>query len=134
MLLCRLDFDDDDDNDRFCFALDNVDFVQSNLVTQSDIKTELRLNRFFQGVIKHIKRGILKQCSEADKGFEQQKVALTFQNWNHLLNCAFHSTQTKTHGDCQSSCDSHRQKCKRNSSSNDGLVARHQSRLSSICW
>ena len=37
--LSRLDFDDDDDNDRVCFALDNIYFVQSDLVTQSDIKT-----------------------------------------------------------------------------------------------
>ena len=36
--LSRLDFDDDDDNDRVCFALDNIYFVQSDLVTQSDIK------------------------------------------------------------------------------------------------
>ena len=53
--LSRLDFDDDNDNDRVCFALDNIYFVQSNLVTQSGIKTELGLNRFFQDVIKRKK-------------------------------------------------------------------------------
>ena len=42
--LSRLDFDDDDNNDRVCFALDKIYFVQSNLVTQSDFKTELGLN------------------------------------------------------------------------------------------
>ena len=36
--LSRLDFDDDDDNDRVYFALDNIYFVQTDLVTQSDIK------------------------------------------------------------------------------------------------
>ena len=36
-----LDFDDDDDNDRVSFALDNIYFFQPDLVTQSDIRTEL---------------------------------------------------------------------------------------------
>ena len=62
--LSRLDFDDDDDNDRVCFALENIYFVESDLVTQSDIKTELGSNRLFQDVIKRIKSGIWKQCSE----------------------------------------------------------------------
>ena len=78
--LSRLDFDDDDDNDRVCFALENIYFVQSDLVKQSDIKTELGSNRLFQDVIKRIKSGIWKQCSEAEKGFEQQKDALTIHN------------------------------------------------------
>ena len=78
--LSRLDFDDDDDNDRVCFALDNIYFVQSDLVTQSDIKTELGSNRLFQDVIKGIKSAIWKQCSEAEKEFEQQKDALTIHN------------------------------------------------------
>ena len=81
--LSGLDFDDDDDNDRFCFALDNIYFVQSDLVTQSDSKTELGSNRLFQYVIKRKKKRhleIWKQCSEAEKGFEQQKDALTIHN------------------------------------------------------
>ena len=78
--LSKLDFDNDDDNDRVCFALDNNYFVHSDLVTQSDIKTELGSNLLFQDVIKRIKSGIWKQCSEAEKGFEQQKDALTIQN------------------------------------------------------
>ena len=39
--LSRLDSDNVDDNDRVCFALDNIYFVQSDLVTQSEVKTEL---------------------------------------------------------------------------------------------
>ena len=78
--LNRLDFDKDDDNDRVCFALDNIYFVQSDLVTQSDIKIELGSNRLFQDVIKRIKSGIWKQCSEAEKEYEQQKDALTIHN------------------------------------------------------
>ena len=49
-------------------------------MTQSDIKTELRSNRLFQDVIKRIKSGIWKKCSEAEKGFEQQKDALIIHN------------------------------------------------------
>ena len=78
--LSRLDFDDDDDNDRGFFSLDNIYFVQSDLVAQSDIKTELGLNRPFQDVIKQTKSGIWKQFPEAEKGFEQQKDALTIHN------------------------------------------------------
>ena len=78
--MSRLDFDNDDDNDRVCFSLHNIYFVQSDLVTQSDIKTELGSNRLFQDVIKRMKIGIWKQCSEAEKGFEQQKDAFTIHN------------------------------------------------------
>ena len=74
--LSKLDFDDDDDIDRVCFALDNIYFVQSELVTRSDIKTELGLNRLFQDVIKRIKSGIW----QSEKGFEQQKDTLTIHN------------------------------------------------------
>ena len=78
--LSRPDFDDEDDNDRVCFALDNIYFVQSDLVTQSDIKTELGSHQLFEDVIKRIKSGIWKQCSEAEKGFEKQKDNLTIHN------------------------------------------------------
>ena len=78
--LSRLDFDDDGDNDRVCFALHNIYFVQSDLLTQSDIKNELVSNRLFQYVIKRIKSGIWKPRSEAEKGFQQQKDALTIHN------------------------------------------------------
>ena len=73
-VLSRLDFDDDDDIDRVCFALDNIYFVQSDLVTQSDIKTELGSNRFFQDVIRGIKSCVWKQCSEAEKGLNNRKT------------------------------------------------------------
>ena len=78
--LSRLDFDDDDDNDRVCSAIDNIYLVQSDLVTQSHIKTDLGSNRLFQDVVKRIKSGTSKQCSEAEKGFEQPKDALTILN------------------------------------------------------
>ena len=62
------------------FALDNICFVQSNLVTQSDIVTELGSSRLSQDVIKRLKIGNCKQFSEAEKGFEQQKNTLTIHN------------------------------------------------------
>ena len=77
--MSRLDFDDDD-NDRICFALDNIYFVQSDLVIQSDIRTELGWNRFFQDVIKRTKSGNWEQCSEAEKVFEQQEDDLIIHN------------------------------------------------------
>ena len=49
-------------------------------MTQSDIKVKLGSNRLFQDVIKRIKSGIWKQCSEAEKAFKQQKNALTIHN------------------------------------------------------
>ena len=80
--LSRLVFtDNDNDNDRICFALDNTYFVQSDSVTQSDVATELGSIPFIQDIIKRIENGNWKQCSEADKGFfEQQKKALTIHN------------------------------------------------------
>ena len=56
--LSRLNIDGHDDYDRVCFALDNIYLVQSDLVTQPDIKTELGSNQLFQDVIKRIKSGI----------------------------------------------------------------------------
>ena len=58
--LSRLDSDDDDDIDQVCFALDHIYYVQSDLVTRSEIKTELGSNRLFQNVIKRINSGIWK--------------------------------------------------------------------------
>ena len=46
-----------------------------------DNKTELGTNRLFQDLMKRIKSGnYWKQCSEAIKGFEQHKDALTIRN------------------------------------------------------
>ena len=50
------------------------------MLTQAEIKTELGTNRHFQDTMKRIKTGNWKQCSEAEKGFEQQKDALTIHN------------------------------------------------------
>ena len=77
--LSRLNFDDDD-NDRVCSSLDSIYFVQSDLVTQSDNRTEEGSNRLFQNVINIIKSGNWKKCSEAKKSFEQQKDALTIHS------------------------------------------------------
>ena len=71
--LSRMDSDDgESDNDRVCFAINNIYFAQSDLVTQAEIKTELETNRLFQDIMKRIKSGNWKQCSEAEKRFEQQ--------------------------------------------------------------
>ena len=76
-----MDFDDEEsNNDRVCFAINNIYFAQSDLVTQTEIKIELGTNRLFQYLRKRIKSGNRKHCSEAEKGFEQQKNALTIRN------------------------------------------------------
>ena len=63
--LSRMDFDEDEsDNDRVCFAVNNIYFAQSDLVTQAEIKTELGTNRLFQDIMKRIKSGNWKQCSD----------------------------------------------------------------------
>ena len=56
--LSRMDFNEDEsDNDRVRFAINNIYFAQSDLVTQNEIKTELGTNRFFQDIIKRIESG-----------------------------------------------------------------------------
>ena len=79
--LSRMDFDEDEsDTDRVCFAINNIYLAHSELVTQAEIKIELGTNRLFQDIMKRIKSGNWKQCSEAEKGFEEQKDALTLHN------------------------------------------------------
>ena len=79
--LTRMDFDENEsDNDRVCFAINNIYFGQSDLVAQTEIKTELGTNRLFQDIMKRNKSGNWKEYSEAEKGFEQQKDALTLHN------------------------------------------------------
>ena len=79
--LSRMEFDDDESNNhQVCFVINNIYFAQSDLVTQAEIKTELGTNRLFQDILKRIKSGNWKQCSEAEKWFEQQKDALTLHN------------------------------------------------------
>ena len=54
----RMDFDaDESDNDRVCFAIKNIYFAQSDLVTQAKIKTELGSKSLFQDITKRIKSG-----------------------------------------------------------------------------
>ena len=77
--LSRLDFNDDN-NDRVCFALVKIYFLQSDLEIQSDVRTKLGLNGIFQVVIRRIENRKWKQCSDAENGIEQQKDALTILN------------------------------------------------------
>ena len=78
--LSRMDFDEDEsENDRVCFAINNIYFAHSDLVTQAEIKTEFGTNRIFPDIMKRITCGNWKQCSEAEKGLKQQKDALNIQ-------------------------------------------------------
>ena len=79
--LSRMEFDGDESvNNRVCFAIKNIYFAQSDLVTKAEIKNEFGRNRLFQDIMKQIKSGNWKQRSEAEKGFEQHKDALTIHN------------------------------------------------------
>ena len=91
--LSRMDFDkDESDNDQVCFAINNIYFAQRDLVTQSEIKTEIGKNRLFQDIIKRIKSGNWKQFLEAEKGFEQHKDHLTYtmESFSEVLFLSFH--------------------------------------------
>ena len=59
--LSRMDFDEDEsDNDRLCFAINNIYFAHSDLMTQAEIKTELlalATNILLQDIMKRIKSG-----------------------------------------------------------------------------
>ena len=51
--LSRMDFDNEEsDDDRVNFTINNIYFAQNDLVTQAEIKTELGTNGFFQDIIK----------------------------------------------------------------------------------
>ena len=51
--LSRMDFDEDEsDKYRVCFAINNIYFALSDLVTQAEIKTELATNRLFHDIMK----------------------------------------------------------------------------------
>ena len=94
----RLDFDVDD-SDWVCFVLDDIYFVQSNLVTRSEIRTDRGSNRFFRNVIKRIHSGYWKQCSKTEKRFGQKNHAIIIYTEIISRSCAFHSTRTETGGD-----------------------------------
>ena len=71
--LSRMDFDEDEsDNDRVCFAINNIYFAQSDLVTQAEIKTTWN-KQTLPGHNETNQKRQLEKCSEAEKGFEQQR-------------------------------------------------------------
>ena len=50
--LNRMRFDEEEsDNDRVCFAINNIYFAKSDLVTQSEFKTEHGSTSFFQDIM-----------------------------------------------------------------------------------
>ena len=56
--LSRMDFDkDESNNDRMCFAINNIIFAQSELVTQAEAKTEFGTNRLLKEIMKRFQNG-----------------------------------------------------------------------------
>ena len=76
-----MDFDEDEsDNDRVCFGINNIYFTQSDLMTQAEIKTEPGAKRRFQAIKWNESKAAIGNNVQKRKGFEQQKDALTFHN------------------------------------------------------
>ena len=120
--LSRMDFEEDESgNDRVCFPINNIYFIQRDLVTQAEIKTELGTNtlpghnetnqkRQLETIFRSEKRIRTKRCTD-------------YTQWNHLQRCcSFHSTQTTTLCFGQSARDTSGEECNRGISQNDSLV------------
>ena len=60
--------------------MNNIYFAQCETVSHADIRSELGTNRVYSDKIKRIKSGDWSKCSEAEKGFEQQKDCLTIHD------------------------------------------------------
>ena len=97
--LRRMDFDVDEfDNGRVFFAINNVHFAQSDLVTQAEIKTKNGTNRLFQDIMKRIKCGQLETMLRRGKRFPTTEKCTAYTQWNHLQrSCSFHSSQITTY-------------------------------------
>ena len=77
--LSRIVFDEDEsDNDRVCFAINNIYFAQSDLVTQSEMKTELGTNRLFQDIMKQIEAAIGNNVQKRKKDSNNRKMHLLY--------------------------------------------------------
>ena len=110
--LSRMNFYEDVfDNDRVCFAIKNIYFAQSDLVTQAE-KTQIETNRLFQDIMKKSIAAIGNR-----KMFRSGKKILTTQwctdhtQWNHIPRCCyFHSNQTTTLGFSAKAHETHPEK------------------------
>ena len=79
--LRRMNFDEkESDNDRVCFAINIIYFAHIDLLTEAEIRTELGTIRLFHDILRLIKSGNWKQCSEVEKVFEPHKDARTLYN------------------------------------------------------
>ena len=62
LALSRIDFDEEEsDNDRVGFAINNIYFAQNGLLSRAKIKIELGTNRLYQDIMKRIKSDNWKQ-------------------------------------------------------------------------
>ena len=71
---------EESDNDRVCYAVVNICFAQTDLVTQEETGPAYGANRQFQDIMRKIKCGNWKQCLKVEKLIEKQKDALTTNN------------------------------------------------------
>ena len=73
--LSRMDFDENEsDNDRARFSINNIYFDHSDLATQAKVETDIGTNRFCQEIMKRTKSGNWKRCSEAEKDLNNKNI------------------------------------------------------------
>ena len=91
--LSRMDFDEDESEiDRLCFAINNIYFAQSDLVTQAEIKTGHGTNRLFQDILKRIKIAIGNNVQKRKKDSNNRKMHLLYimESSSEVLFLSFH--------------------------------------------
>ena len=91
--MSRMDFgEDESDNDRVCFAINNIYFAHSDLVTQAENKTELGTNRLFQDITKRIKSGNWNNVQKRKKDLNNRKMHLLYimESSSEVLFLSFH--------------------------------------------
>ena len=132
--LTRIDFvDDESDNDRVCFAVNNI-IAQSNLVTQTQIITEHETNRLFPRGIETNQKRQLETMFRSGKKIQSTKRWTDHTKLNHLQRCcSIHSTRTAELGFVKRAWDTSWEECNWGIGQIDKVVALHYPKLYSIC-
>ena len=118
---CRMDINEDaSDNNRVCFAINNIYFAQIDLVTRADIKTKLGWNKLFQDIMKRNKYGDWNIVQERKKDLNNTKMhwPYTMESSSVVLFLSFHQNAWVTYWE----------ECNWGISYNDNMVAWHYSR------
>jgi len=74
--LSRLDMSEREDNTK----LPQVHFISSNLVSETEIADETKMDEFLQGIITRMKTGNWKDCSIKERPYKRRAHLLTVEN------------------------------------------------------